>query len=871
MLFRLTEHLSWAGRRRPENALDYVPGPAACEGLLGRLCWAGPCWACLDIAALGRCQYRRLRHRDSTADLGRICADLVAADPALAAAERCRSGVPRQLPADVSVFTGRTEELAELDRLLASIEQADRSGQDGERPTAVVISAVSGTAGVGKTALALRWAHHVRDRFPDGQLYVNLRGYDPDQAMAPAEALARFLTGLGLSGQELPLDLDERAARYRTEIAGRRLLVVLDNASSVEQVRPLLPGTASAMVVVTSRDSLAGLVALHGAHRLDLDLLPLPEAVALLGTLIGPRTDAEPDAAAALAEQCARLPLALRVAAELAFSRPATPLADLVAELGDLQQRLERLDAGGDPRAAVQAVFSWSYRHLSPEAAGAFRLLGLHPGPDLDPQAAAALTDVNPHYARRMLDLLARAHLLQTTSNGRYGMHDLLHAYATGQATLEDTADQRRAAVDRLLDYYLASAAAAMDALHPAEAHLRPRITPASTPDHDLADPGTARTWLDAERPTLAAVAAYTAEHDRPAYTVRLAATLYRYLAGGHPTDALTIHGHAHRAAQRSGDPAGQAQALTGLGTAYFRLGQYESAADHHQRAYDLYRKAEDRAGEARALTNLGTVHDRQGRYQPAADHHRQALDLHRQTGERHGEAHALNNLGVVEWRLGHYDSATKHYRQALDLHRHAGDRSGEGYALTGLGMVEQRLGQHQQAAGYHQQALLRFREIGNLAGEADVLDNLGTVHTSLGHPDRAADYHRQALALARACGDRNLQGWALNGLGEAAQAADNSTDALTWHARALTIASDIGSRGQQARAHAGLGRAYSALADHPRARQHYEHAFTIYTALGQPEADGIRARLALAALNHTPSSTTVGSADRRDDHTPTQ
>jgi len=304
--------------------------------------------------------------------------------------------VPRQLPAAVAHFAGRE---AELDRLTALIRPA------GTADRALVISAVGGTAGVGKTALAVHWAHRVAAGFPDGQLYVNLRGYDPGEPVPPADALTRFLTALGCSGP-LPSDLDDLAARYRTEIAGRRILVVLDNASSVEQVRPLLPGTASCAVVVTSRDSLAGLVAMHGAHRVDLDLLPLPEACDLVRRLVGERAESDPAATAALAERCGRLPLALRIAAEAATARPGTPLAGLVGEL-------DLLDSGD---AAVTTVFSWSVRRLRPAAAALFRRLGLHPGPDLDARAAAALAGTDVATAGRSLDALARAYLVDRKS-----------------------------------------------------------------------------------------------------------------------------------------------------------------------------------------------------------------------------------------------------------------------------------------------------------------------------------------------------------------------------------------------------------------------------------------------------------------------
>jgi DNA-binding SARP family transcriptional activator len=344
--------------------------------------------------------------------------------------------IPSQLPCTVAHFTGRATELAALNTALN--QSAGRT---------IVISAIAGTAGVGKTALAIQWSHQITEQFPDGQLYVNLRGYDPDQPMPAADALARFLRALGLSGQDIPPEEDERAARYRSLLSGKRMLVVLDNAGSPDQVRPLLPGTPDSTVIVTSRDALAGLVARDGATRLDLGLLPLEDAVGLLGRLIGARVDATPTAVAELADQCCRLPLALRVAAELATSHPGVPLAELSGELADLHKRLDLLAAGGDRRTAVRAVFSWSYQHLGADAAQTFRLLGLHPGPDFEPYAAAALTGMTAEEARQMLDLLARAHLIQAASPGRYGMHDLLRAYALERATAEDEQAELRQAL----------------------------------------------------------------------------------------------------------------------------------------------------------------------------------------------------------------------------------------------------------------------------------------------------------------------------------------------------------------------------------------------------------------------------------------
>ncbi len=754
--------------------------------------------------------------------------------------------VPAQLPADVDVFTGRAQELAELDRLLsATPTHIDATAAGGGGSTAVVISAVSGTAGVGKTALALRWAHRVRAEFPDGQLYVNLRGYDPDQPLSPGYALARFLRALGVAGAEIPPEVDERADAYRSLLDGRRILIVLDNAATVEQVRPLLPGTSSALVVVTSRDALAGLVAREGARRLDLDLLPPEDAVALLGVLIGERVAAEPDAAAALAAQCARLPLALRIAAELAATRPTTPLAGLVAELVDEQRRLELLDAGGDPRTAVRTVFSWSYQHLPAEAARAFRLLGLHPGPDLDSYAAAALIDTSLEQAQHLLDLLARAHLVQPTSPARYGMHDLLRGYATHLATVEDSEQERWVALTRLFDHYLATAGAAMDALHPAETHRRPRIGPPATPSPPVAEPPPARAWLDTERVTLTAVCAHTAARGWPGHTTGLASTLFRYLdIGGHYPDAVAIHAHALRAAHHSGDRAAEAHALTSLGAVYWRQGRYRRAAEHHQLALALFCEIGDQAGEARALDYLGAVYRRQGYYRRAAEHHQQALILFREIGHRTGEADALDNLGAAYRWQGYYRRAAEHHQQALILFREIGHRSGEADALDNLGTVYWRQGHYGRAAEHHQQALALFREIGYRAGEADALDNLGLVYSQQGHYGRAAEHHQQALALFREIGYRDGEAMALNGIGEIHHATGHHHQAHTHHTAALTLAIQTGDRYEQARAHNGLAHTHHASGDPDQARHDWSEALALYTDLGVPEADDVRAHL---------------------------
>jgi DNA-binding SARP family transcriptional activator/Tfp pilus assembly protein PilF len=714
---------------------------------------------------------------------------------------------PAQLPADVDAFTGRADELAALDQLAAMIGPSRGAAQPGAGPAAMVIR-VSGTAGVGKTAFVVHWARRARGAFPDGQLHVNLRGYDPGRPVPASDALAGFLRALGMPGQDIPRDLDERAAAYRTLLDGRRMLIVLDNASTVEQVRPLLPGSPSSLVLVTSRDSLAGLVARHGARRLDLHTLPQQDAVALLRALIGDRAEIQPDSTAMLARQCARLPLALRVAAELAAASPAMTVAQLVGELADAQRRLDLLDAGGDPGSAIRCVFSWSYGHLPDESARAFRLLGLSPGPDLDAHAAAALTGVPPAQAGHTLELLARTHLIHRTRPGRYGLHDLLRAYAAGLAVAEDAESARRAALTGLFDYYLAAAAAAMDTLVPAERHLRPRVhgrgVPAP-PAAGTANPAAARAWLDTERAALVAVSTHAAAHGWPAHATRLAGTVYRYLeTGGHYGDAITIHSAARHTARRTGD----------------------------------------RAAEATALTNLGIIGWRQGRYGQAAGHHRRALRISREIGDRFGEATALNNLGVVYERQGRYREAADHYRQTAILSADLDDRSGEARALANLGGTDCLQGRYEQAAGRLHRALVLFREISDHQGEAAVLAGLGGIDGQRGRYESATQNYHQALRLAIQIGDRSGEVEAHNGAGAVLLAAGQPGQARAQHDAALALARRIGDRYEQARAHDGLALTYRVTGDHSRARHHWEHALALFTVLGAPETDDVGTQL---------------------------
>lgn len=792
---------------------------------------------------------------------------------------------PRELPPDTASFTGRTAELDQLDNLLAHA---------GKQPTVIAISAISGTAGVGKTALAVHWAHVTRrrepDPFPDGCLYLDLRGFDPAAPMTPHDALAAALRSLGLADDAVPDTLPERAARYRSLLDDRRMLLLLDNARDSEQVRPLLPGSPTCLALVTSRDDLAGLVVQHGAHPVPLDLLSPEEALGLLRRLLGDRRlEAEPEAAEALAEHCARLPLALRIAAAHAVIRPGRTLAAIARDLADEHRRLDLLRAGTDPRTTVRAVFSWSLTHHTVEQTRAFRLLGLHPGRDLDDYAAAALLGVPLAEARDHLDILTRAHLIQTTMPGRYSMHDLLRSYAREQAISELPEPERRAAVSRLLDHYLHTAATAMDTLYPAEQHRRPRVPAPGTPSPEVDVPDVAHAWLSAEHANLMATAAHAAREGKGPYLRDLSTTLARHLdKSGRCLDAVAVYDLALEAARAAGDRAGEIKALGQLGAAYISLARHTEAIDRLRQALALARETGDRAGELNALQNLGTnhwrlgqaedaldcyqrslslacetgdrvsesntrvnlgaLHHELGRYPEAAEQYRKALPLAREIGHHVVETIALNNLGETHHRLGDYAQALDSSRQALAHARATGNRVDEGNALVNIGMTHQSLGEHASALDDYQQALTLARDMGNRTIESYTLLYLGVVHLSLGAHSQALDLGRQALALAQEIGNTHVEAEARNALGETLRATDRIAEAQDHHTRALTLARGNHNRYQEARALEGLAHTHHAGGAPTRARHHWSQALALYTALGVPEAAALRADSRYAA-----------------------
>ncbi len=741
--------------------------------------------------------------------------------------------VPRELPAVVPHFVGRGPEIASLTSLLG----------DGSQQPAVVISAIGGTAGVGKTALAVALAHQVANQFPDGQLYVNLRGFDPDEPLPATEALASFLRALGVPGKDVPEDTDERARRYRSLVAGRRILVLLDNARDADQVRPLLPGTAGCAAIVTSRDALAGLVARDGARRLELDLLPLADAVKLLEALIGKRVADEPGAAAALASRCSRLPLALRVAAELAATRPTDTLSGLVAELQDLRGRLAALDVGRDQRTDVRAVLSWSYQQLSPPVARAFRLIGMHPGADLDAHAVAALLDGPVADSRYAITQLCRAHLLQPSVPGRYGMHDLLRGFARDlSAGLEGT-DEQRAALTRLFAYYQSLAAAAMDILFPAEAQLRPRVPSAAAMTPALSNEAEAKTWLDREGANLVAVAVYCAGHGWLTNASDLAATIFGYLiAGSHLSEALTISSQTLEAARRTDDLAAEAVSLHGLGTIAIEKGRFRDAAGYYEAALDGYRRCGDRLGEARILHNLGLTEHLLHNHISALGYFRAAIVTYRDTDSRLGGAHALCCLSSVETDLGSYDDASEHLQRAAQVFREANDQVGEACAMSRIGELCLRQGQLGQAASLLEQAVTFYRGSGQAAGGmAKALTLLGEVSLSRGEYHQAIGFLRQALAGCRQAGYQYGEIMMLRKLAEAQHAAGEAGAARAGLAAAIRLAAETDNPYEEAGAHRDLAESHHDAGQDEQARHHWQQALTLYTELGAPEAAQLR------------------------------
>ncbi|MFI1485405.1 AfsR/SARP family transcriptional regulator [Streptomyces sp. NPDC020747] len=664
-----------------------------------------------------------------------------ASPPSSSAATLWHAGTPVQLPMGVRGFTGRGEELARLEEILASAA---------DQPSAVVISAVSGTAGVGKTALAVHWARRAQKAFPDGQLYVNLRGFDPGgTVVSPAEAVRGFLDAFGVPVSRIPTGLAAQSGLYRSLLAGRRVLVVLDNARDAEQVRPLLPGAPGCLALVTSRSQLTGLAAAEGAQLLTVGLLDPDEARNLLAGRLGAgRLAAEPDAVRAIVGRCAGLPLALAIVAARAAAQPRLPLAALAGELRGADGRLDALD-GGEATSRVRAVFSWSYQALSADAARLFRLLGLHPGPDAALPVVAALADVPATGARVLLAELVRGHLLTEHAPGRYTFHDLLRAYAAELVATYDSDDVRQTAAHRMLDHYAHTA-------HTADVLLTPRPNPDPLPParpgaapEALADHRQAQAWFTAEHPVLLSAVEHAAAAGFDDHTWRLASALTTFLdRHGYWRALTTVHTVALEAALRRSDKAGQADAHRGLGLAQDRLDRPDHARAHYLLALDLFGELGSHAGQARIHQHLSRMSEALGHHEQALGHAHDSLTHHRAADDRAGQSAALNHIGWILAQLGDHEEALAHCHRALDLAQETGDLNGQAHIRDSLGYIHHHLGRYPEAVDCYRQAVDLFRQTGDRHSEAAGLVCLGDTHHGAGAPDAAHGAWTQALAV---------------------------------------------------------------------------------------------------------------------------
>ncbi|MCU1687535.1 MAG: putative regulatory protein [Amycolatopsis sp.] len=730
--------------------------------------------------------------------------------------------VPAMLPPAVAGFTGRAETLARLDAAAA-------------HPLSAVV--IAGTAGVGKTALAVFWAHRVRDRFPDGQLYVNLRGYDPDPPLAPEQALFGFLRALGVPPPDVPPDQAEAAGLYRSILADKRMLVLLDNASGAEQVRSLLPAGPGCVVVVTSRNRLDGLVAIDAARRVPLDVLSEREAIVLLGRMIGAdRVGAEPEAVAELARTCACLPLALRIAAAQVVGQPGR-IEDYVARLRD-DDLLAALAVDGDTQTAVRAAFGLSYAGLAPDAQRAFRLLGVLPGPDLSVVSTAALTGLPAGGAARVLDQLVVAHLVEQRTPGRYTLHDLLRRYAVECALELESVDERTAALTRLVAHYLGYADAAAVLLYPYM--LRLPVVGAEPPVTGFTDHPAALSWLDTERANLVAAVGHA---PRP-FGWLLADTLrgYFYLRRDFP-DWLATANIALAAA--SGEPRVEAALQFGLALADYARNRYEEASARYLNVLELSRDSGWVLGQAAAHTNLGLIDESQGDLRRAGFRYTEALALFREVDAPHSVAIALVNLGCVLEHSGELDSAAAHYAEALAMHRELGGRHGEADAHYYLGSVAWQRGELVDATKHVTTARDMYREIGARNDEAQALALLSQVHYDAEEYAEALDDAHSAVALAGETSDQRTEAAGRGALGAALSAHGEHRQALDHFERALDQAQEIDAQVEEIQIRLGTAATWLRFGDSVQAVEHAGPALALARQTGYRVLEG----LALTAL----------------------
>jgi tetratricopeptide (TPR) repeat protein/transcriptional regulator with XRE-family HTH domain len=756
-----------------------------------------------------------------------VLAALQAAPPGAFAAAATRA-----LPRDTAAFTGRE---AELSRLVAAFDGLSASAG------VVGIHAIDGMAGIGKTSFAVHAAHRLAERFPDGQFFLPLHSHTAGQRpVDPADGLASLLLAAGLAAAQIPPGLEARAARWRDHVAGRKILLVLDDAAGHEQVRPLLPGAAGSLVLVTSRRRLT---ALADSAVISLDTLVPAEAATLL-TRLAARAgiDTANPAVGEITRLCGYLPLAIGLIAGQLKHHPARTVGQLAADLAAATDRMALLQA---ENLSVTAAFDLSYQDLTEDLQRLFRRLGLIPGPSFDAYATAALDGTSLAFARSSLDELYDQHLITETAPGRYRLHDLLREHARALAATDDPAE-RDAAAGRLLDYYLHTALAAGRHFDTWASTFRQQ-PPGSPPAHvpDLAPFGQSVAWLEAERANLHAAADYAANRGRSRHAFAIPVAISGFLdTRGHWDQSAALHQSALAAARQSGDRLGEADTLSTLGSLQRDTGDYPSATASLARALALYREAGDLPGQGYMLMQLGLVQVLTGDYPAATVGYQQALTLMRGLGSRRGEAWVLDGLGLVQQLTGEHAAAAASQQQALALFDNLGDLHGQAYALNSLGVIQEETGDYPAAAASQQQALALFHDIGHRLGQAHALNDLGLVQQQTADYPAAAASHQRAMALFSDLGNPLGQAEALNRLGELSLRTSATGQARDRHTQALAIARDISAAPEEARALEGIGNSHLRDGNPGLATAYLQQALTISRRIGAPGARRIEETL---------------------------
>lgn len=738
---------------------------------------------------------------------------------------------PSQLPGGTSGFVNRLHELARLNEVLE---------REGSESLAVGVYLITGTAGVGKTSLALHWAHSVRHRFLDGQLYINLRGYDPGAPVTAEQALHQFLRALGVPAGAIPVALEDRSAMFRSLLADRRVLVVLDNAANPSQVRPLLPGSSTCLVLVTSRNRFSGLVARDGAHRLVLDMLSEDEAIRLLRTVTaGYRENDEANDLAELARLCARLPLALRIAAERASSRPLMLLNELIDDLRDESALWDALTADQDDESdAVRTVFAWSYRALPEAAARLFRLLGLHPGPEFCLSAAAAIGGIGLSVARKLLDVLIGAHVLEQHAQNRFQFHDLLRIYAAQQAFQHEDSGSRSSAVERVLTWYLHTLANATLVIAPLDRRITLVPLPADVTPGAFTDRTAAVEWYESERANLVAAVRTAAASGRDDIAWQLPVLLRSIYVSQNPfEDWIETSSTGLKAAERIADLAGQGEVLDSLGKAYLQSQRLRQAEECHTRALRLREQIGDRYGEMVSVNALGLLYWRRRRLTSAVERFVQCLHIARSLDDRRWQALAMTNLGGAQFDLMEVSTAVETLSRSVLIYQDVGDRAYEGNALFYLAMAQREHGELDAATESIERALKIAEKDRHVAWEAFWLLELGRIQRARGDAAGSLLSYQRSAVVQRQLSDRNREALALDGAGEAYRELGRADEAEKFHRTAVISFRETADRWSLARALTNLALALKESERPEQAASAEQEAIETLTAFDDPRA----------------------------------